>query len=237
MIVRPSEYEWIEGIGRYFFIIKDINELIFSLKNMQDIPVENVEEISFKICIQFERVFPTIFDIEKENTKVKITKASINNNNGILLLKNKLPFLLKKYDDILQANQELIYSLKKIRNKYEHEPHLIRWKSLVPSKLMLSDIEFVYNEYRYYNNKFCPKLNKNSDKSTDIKKFNINFKDFIKIMINLNSVYKEIQEMWVEELKVNNDFESHPYTLWMKSINLDKYNSKLNKYLKEMDNV
>lgn len=106
-----NDYKWIESINTYFYIIEQINEHFYKMRRTFN--HDEIEEESFFLCIEILRMIP--FEGKEELQLIK--------KDGICLLRKNIPFLIEELNKILQKNGEILKKIKKIRNKYEHEPH------------------------------------------------------------------------------------------------------------------
>ena len=77
---------------------------------------EKIEEHFFYLSIELLRLIP-FTENKKDNT------IFLNLKDGVLLLKDNISYLEDSLQKILQDNSKTFIKIKKIRNKYEHEPH------------------------------------------------------------------------------------------------------------------
>ena len=106
-----EKYRWIQSINTYLYIVERINEHFNKMRRTSE--HDEIEEEAFYLCIEILRMIP--FDGKDELQLIK--------KDGICLLKNDIDFLIEDLNKILQKNAEIFKKIKKIRNKYEHEPH------------------------------------------------------------------------------------------------------------------
>ena len=106
-----GNYKWIESLNTYLYIVERINEHFNKMRRTSD--HDEIEEEAFYLCIEILRMVP--FGGKEELQIIK--------KDGICLLKNDIDFLIEDLNKILQQNVEIFKKVKKIRNKYEHEPH------------------------------------------------------------------------------------------------------------------
>lgn len=106
-----EKYRWIQSINTYLYIVESINEHFNKMRRTSE--HDEIEEEAFYLCIEILRMVP--FDGKEELQLIK--------KDGICLLKNDIDFLIEDLNKILQKNAEIFKKIKKIRNKYEHEPH------------------------------------------------------------------------------------------------------------------
>lgn len=106
-----KQYKWIKDIEIYMYIVERMNE---HFNNMRRTSNHNeIEEEAFYLCTEILRMIPF-----EGKEKLQIIKK-----DGICLLKNDIYFLIEDLNIILQKNTDILKKIKKIRNKYEHEPH------------------------------------------------------------------------------------------------------------------
>lgn len=106
-----ENYKWIQSIDTYLYIVERINEHFNKMRKTYD--HNEIEEETYYLCIEILRMIP--FDGKDELQLIK--------KDGICLLKNDIDFLIEDLNQILEKNSEIFKKIKKIRNKYEHEPH------------------------------------------------------------------------------------------------------------------
>ena len=107
-----NEYKWIEDINVYLYIVESINEHFNLLK--RTLIHEEIEKEFYYLCVELLRIF-----------QFKNISEGVIKDDGICLLSNDVDFLIKDLNTILFNNNEFFLKIKRIRNKYEHEPHNI----------------------------------------------------------------------------------------------------------------
>lgn len=109
-----EKFDWINSIYKYFIILDRINKQFkFLIKTME---YEEIEEHFFYLSTELLRLIP--FTENKKNNSI-----FLNLKDSICLLKDYIIFLEGDLEKILQENSKTFIKIKKIRNKYEHEPH------------------------------------------------------------------------------------------------------------------
>lgn len=109
-----EKFDWINSIYKYFIILDKINKQFkFLIKTME---YEEIEEHFFYLSTELLRLIP--FTENKKDNSI-----FLNLKDGICLLKDYISFLEGDLEKILQENSKTFIKIKKIRNKYEHEPH------------------------------------------------------------------------------------------------------------------
>lgn len=106
-----EKYRWIQSINTYLYIVERINEHFNKMRRTSN--HDEIEEEAFFLCIEILRMIP--FEGKEELQLIK--------KDGICLLRKNIKFLIEDLNKILQKNDEILKKIKKIRNKYEHEPH------------------------------------------------------------------------------------------------------------------
>lgn len=107
-----NEYKWIEDINVYLYIVESINEHFNLLK--RTLIHEEIEKEFYYLCVELLRIF-----------QFKKISDGVIKEDGICLLSASIDFLIKDLNNILFQNKEVFFKIKRIRNKYEHEPHNI----------------------------------------------------------------------------------------------------------------
>lgn len=109
-----QEYQWIKDVDTYFCIVEIINEHFNEMRRTSN--HDEIEEETFYLCVELLRMIP----FKGEETIHLII------DDGICLLRKNINFLLDDLNKILQKNEKILKNIRKIRNKYEHEPHNIK---------------------------------------------------------------------------------------------------------------
>ncbi len=109
-----DKFDWINSIYKYFIILDRINKQFkFLIRTME---YEEIEEYFFYLSTELLRLIP--FTENKKDNSI-----FLNLKDGICLLKEHINFIESDLKKILQENTKTLLKIKKIRNKYEHEPH------------------------------------------------------------------------------------------------------------------
>lgn len=108
-----------KSIYCYFKIVKKIN-IDFRKILKHDMNLEKKEELFYNISGELLRLFPFKVKYDKDRNFLYEFK-----NDGIIQLENNLNNFNGKFTNILKKHYTTLYQTKKIRNKYEHEPHNI----------------------------------------------------------------------------------------------------------------
>lgn len=117
-MVRYEDGKWINNIGVYFEILKEINEDLLQLIKYDSSYDEKIELLFFKLAVNLNRIFP-------------IKKRNISKKDGILRLKKSIAFLQSDYKIVFKEYKKHILTINELRNKFEHAPHIIKWKQYI----------------------------------------------------------------------------------------------------------
>ncbi len=239
---------FIKNIGVYFYLLKNINETILNMPNINEYYL--MENKVFYLCVEFNRLFPT----KLKSKKLKINKKDfamlktkkMNNNlktnflllkgsiatrdkfltlregDGILLLKDKIPNIdiENEFKTILKKHKKIIIEMKEIRNKFQHEPHNIRWKS--------QTAKVVKNDLTVLNFKYSKVLKSKADTDDKIIDKTLQFKksEFINLLIEINNIFIKLKKEFIiisKDLKLS----EKPHYKEIVQIDLEKYNKNL----------
>lgn len=157
-----------------------MNQRLIKLSGMEAI------EDNCKILLDIVQDIPRIIPYKYNN---KIKKLELNNEDGLLeLYKDIILDLKTEYDNILKENHDFLDKVRRIRNKYEHKMHGVKYKSSISGGCSLIEFQFVVNE----NN------------------LNIKAKEFIPLVSKVNSLFSKIVNEIKEYAKKNKKTE-YPY--------------------------
>ena len=193
----------INGIIYYIEILNNININFIKLIALDCIDNMNIlKNIYLDICSQTNMIIQTqidysITDISDIN-RLKLCTA----HQGINKYKTDFNYLEKSLNSIFSKNQSLLYNMKRIRNKIEHDLDTISLTEL-HSGSGICGIIFTLN---------------NQDIS-------INSKDIQKIVIDLNSLfYRMIND--IDDFISKNDGDNyyHPFYKNLRRYRFDRYN-------------
>ncbi len=144
--------------------------------------VEKIEDLFISLAQNICWLIPTKTDFEKK--QIKIMK-----DDGILDFKDEIHFIAEDYHKLFNDNKEILFDIKYIRNKAEHKRHIIKVKMIgsgtVPESLNI--------------------IVKIEDKTYDLK-----VKDYISLIIGLNTIFDKMIEEIVEIAKESNEMD-HPF--------------------------
>lgn len=116
--------DFLEKVFVYYKILDNVNIYLNKIIdcNYNGNPYQ-VEEWFFILTTELMRLFP--FKIDK-----KLEKVEMSLDDGIMLLKKEIPFILEKFNKICSHpyNEDILKNIIIIRNKYTHEPHNIKYR-------------------------------------------------------------------------------------------------------------
>lgn len=195
--------EFLDGVYPYFKMLNDINIKFNQLvkHSIENEPYVN-EELFYQISTDLVRVLP----IKKMKTEEGRQNLEIDVSTGILLLKRYIPFLLDDYNKILSDAkcQEILVQISKIRNKYVHEPHNMKFSYMVGGSSSCS-------MGMYYK--------KNLWSISTIRMTNI--------ICDLNLIFVKIQKMYVDKVADYGDkYIDYPCYKLISSYNFKQYNDE-----------
>lgn len=133
MMIRYADGKWMNNIGVYFEILKNINEKLLRLIKYNSDNIEEIELLFFDIAVNLNRIIP-----------MKCKKTSYN--DGILKLKEHFDFMKNDYNLLYKNYKEKLIIINDVRNKFEHVPHIIKWKEYVGNNKE-KKICFINDEY------------------------------------------------------------------------------------------
>lgn len=116
--------EFITNIYHYLETLYQLNQKIVKLSGAD--AIRNMDEsisISLSVCDDIPRLIPYIC---KKGTEDELT---ITDNNGLMEFSNEISFLTTDYNEIIIKHCNILNSIRKIRNKYEHKMHTIKFES------------------------------------------------------------------------------------------------------------
>lgn len=126
---------------------------------------ENRSKIVLDIIRDIPRLVPYSY-----NNKQKILEY--DDRNELLEFKNDIVYLSDEYDKILKENYKFLDKIRKIRNKYEHKMHGVKYKSSGSERFSLYDFSFEVREHN----------------------IEVRAGEFIKIIKSLNRLFSKIEQ-------------------------------------------
>lgn len=228
-------------INKKDFAMLKIKKMNNNLKTKIDITIKILNLIEGEGILLLKDDIPNI-DIKKTN----ITITNLNNNlkrnflllkgsiatrdkfltlrkgDGILLLKDKISNIdiENEFKTILKKYDKIIIEMREIRNKFQHEPHNIRWKS--------QTAKVVKNDLTVLNFKYSKVLKSKADTDDKIIDKTLQFKksEFINLLIEINNIFIKLKKAFIiisKDLKLSEE----PHYKEIVQIDLEKYNKNL----------
>ena len=196
MMLRVEDSKWVNYIGVYFFILEDVNEKLLELIRYSNNDIENIELYFFDIAVNLNRLIPM--------------KSKKLINDGILKLKKHFDFLDQDYKNLFKNYKEELIKINDVRNKFEHCPHQIKWKTYIGNN---REKTIVFNNEEYLmdiieGNQDKLKYRKNKKEFLEWK---IETNNFINIIVEINKIYLKIQNQLRTFTSGNTEMINHPY--------------------------
>lgn len=204
MLIRVEDAKWVNFVGVYFLILENINEKLLELIKYKDNDIEKIELFFFDIAVNLNRIIP----IQRK----EIIK------DGILKLEKYFNFLHADYKELFEKYKEELIKINDVRNKFEHCPHQIKWKTYIGNNKQKT---IVFNNEEYLmdiieGNK--EKIKKRKERK-DFLEWKIETNNLIAIVINVNKIFFKIQKKLKEFTLNNEEMINHPYIKRMLNIN------------------
>ena len=129
------------AMSGYFEVLYEMNQKLIRLCGAEIFYYRflEFEKITLDIIQDIPRVIPYSFDNSKQDL-VLVDK------NGLLEYKNEIQYLETDYQNIVSKHKNTLNKIRKIRNKYEHKMHDVKYQSSGTGTTTLFDIEFNVND-------------------------------------------------------------------------------------------
>jgi len=195
-----EKIEWVDGIRVYCEVLIETNNKLLKLVSIDCIDSRiDMEKLFLDISQNIIRLIPCV--ISEETKKVILIKS-----DGILDFISDFDFLEAEYNNLVLTSQDILYNIKKIRNKTEHVPHKLKAKGFTSGNNSFSTADFNYNQ----------------------EKLSVNTKDIIKIIKNLNQIFsKIIKQLKDFRFSLTEEKRDHPYLMKYTELNFERYNKIL----------
>lgn len=196
--------KFLNSLYPYFKMLEKINLTFQELvaENTKNSPYQN-EQLLYTIVTELIRLYPVKIP-KNENGDINYSKVNLYDNDGILLLKDHIPFLEHDYNKII-ANKNCIDALQVlllIRNKYTHEPHNMSFAYSVGG-------ENSYSIGMYYKDDLLTT-------STII---------IINIIFELNLIFEKIQSLYIEMVdSLDEKYKEYPCYKTINEMRIKEYN-------------
>ena len=221
IILRPDDAKWINNVGVYFEILKELNNNLYELIDTQPNYNSKIEVLFLNITYNINKLFP-------------IRRNKLDFSDGILSLKEYILFLKSDYQIIFKDCKNDLLLINDMRNKYEHLPHTIKWKEYIGDDK--------YKKMIFINDAYNEDIIENNIKSIEERKKRKEHLEWIidtDILINivklLNGTFVKIQKMLIDYFNGNEEALDHPYIKGIITINIDNYNKKIDKLIINRD--
>ena len=120
----------------YLETLYKINQKLVGLCGIDVIDeFENGPKEILDILQDIPRIIPYSYDNRRQ-------ELVYENRNGLLEYENQIEYLRESYDDILAENNGFLDKVRKIRNKYEHKMHGVRFTSSGSGSFTLFEYTF-----------------------------------------------------------------------------------------------
>ena len=97
------------------------------------------EKVTLDIIQDIPRVIPYSYDNKEQDLVV-------DDRNGLLEYQDQIKYIKEDYQNILDKYKDTLNKIRKIRNKYEHKMHDVKYQSSGTGTMSLFDIEFKVND-------------------------------------------------------------------------------------------
>lgn len=99
------------------------------------------KKLNLDIVQDISRLIPYSYDNKKQD-------LILDNSNGLLEYQDEMKYIKEDYQKILDKYKDTLNKIRKIRSKYEHKMHDVKYQSSGTGTMILFDIEFkVNNEF------------------------------------------------------------------------------------------
>lgn len=97
-----------------------------------------LKKVTLDIIQDVPRLIPYSYDNKKQD-------LILDNSNGLLEYQAEIKYIKEDYQNILDKYNNTLNKIRKIRNKYEHKMHDVKYQSSGTGTMSLFDIEFKVN--------------------------------------------------------------------------------------------
>ena len=197
---------WVRKIGIYGEFLEKLNEEFRTIKKSDCIDdlfviIENVEKFASTLFI--------LIPCQIDNERIKLK------NEAILRFTPYFPFLKEDFEKMVKNNEEVLVRIKKIRNKIEHDPHMINARS-VSSGTAGSEITYQYG---------FDDEEATEEEKAKIEYFTINDKELKNIVQALNKIFDKIFSGFNKYIEDKD--KDHPYVIKWANKKFSDYNDKI----------
>lgn len=199
MICLVEIKQWVKDIVIYFEFLNNINLKLFKLCSLDCWnDITSIEKYYLDISQDLFRLLPC-----SANTKLK--KINLIESDGIFSINDGIEELKGEIKKFVLENNDILYTIKYIRNKTEHMPHKLKAEGFYSGSTG-SDIRFSYEN----------------------ESLNINFNDLKKLVIKLNEIFIKMQnDLSKYQNQLSEEYKTYPCWDYLKSMNFEIYNKLL----------
>lgn len=120
-------------------------------------------ELLYEVIEDFTKIIPLLFE---NNGNILV----LAKNDGIMFFSNEIDYIENYCEKILNDNYVILFNIKKVRNKLEHQRHIVTYNRYSTGNSNLFEYTFIINNNEY----------------------EINADDLIKLMTDINSFYRKL---------------------------------------------
>lgn len=188
------------NVSVYIEILNNINLNFLKLRKLNgDDFIYKLERIVFDIVSDITRIIP----IKQDKNKT----LYLVNSDGILNFRNEFPYIETAYIKILIENIGLLQTIRQLRNKIEHKPHAIKFRSSVLGE---ESTDYIISFNVEIDNQIKHLVLKSDKIIGIIYKVNIEFDKIVKEICNFAE---------------NNELTDYPYYKYLKNVNFIAFNN------------
>lgn len=129
------------AMSGYFETLYQINQNLIILCGAEIFYYRSYEfkKVTLDVIQDIPRVIPYSFDNKKQY-------LVLEDRNGLLEYQDEIQYIKQDYQNILNNYKDTLNKIRKIRNKYEHKMHDVKYQSSGTGTMSLFDIEFKVND-------------------------------------------------------------------------------------------
>lgn len=129
------------AMSGYFETLYQINQNLIILCGAEIFYYRSYKfkKVTLDVIQDIPRVIPYSFDNKKQD-------LVLEDRNGLLEYQDEIQYIKQDYQNILNNYKDTLNKIRKIRNKYEHKMHDVKYQSSGTGTMSLFDIEFKVND-------------------------------------------------------------------------------------------
>ena len=190
-----EKMKWINGVGVYFHTLYSLNKNVLKLCNCDAFEMYEIQSIVMEISINLNTLIP--FNVHESSKKIELL------NEGMLSFGKDISFVKDDYKKIIEKRYVVFNTIKKLRNKSLHEPHLVKIASTGSGSASLPDAKFKVKN----------------------KEFQIKTEEFVEIVKSLNEIFDKVSNE--VEKSSNEEWKEHPYIKKITGFQFSNFNHLL----------